>query len=226
MGGIGSMHCIGMCGPLALSIPVVTNNNVSRFTSTFLYNSGRVITYAFLGAILGIAGTAFSFFGYQQWLSIIIGALIIFFLIFPKNKFARKNILTNWFEKIRSVLSNLFFRKNYRSVFFIGLLNGLLPCGLVYMAIAGAVTTGSVLKSSLFMAAFGLGTFPIMWSISFFGGYISMNMRMGVKKLYPYIMFCMAILLIIRGMGLNIPYISPGIHQQQNLSEKTINCHE
>ena len=83
MGGIGTMHCIGMCGPLALSLPVVTNNNTSRFFSTLLYNLGRIVTYAVLGAIFGIAGSTFAFFGYQQWLSVIMGIGILLFIFLP-----------------------------------------------------------------------------------------------------------------------------------------------
>ena len=226
MGGIGTLHCVGMCGPLALSLPVVNTNNTSRFFSTLLYNMGRVITYSVLGAIIGIAGTTFAFFGYQQWLSVIIGVLILLFLLFPKNKFSKRNALSILLEKIRSKLGNLFFQKNYKSVFFIGLLNGLLPCGLVYMAIAGAVSTASVLKSSLFMAAFGLGTLPMMWSVAFFGGFINLKMRTGIKKLYPYIMFSMALLLIIRGLGLGIPYLSPALNNHGAVIQQTIECHD
>jgi len=226
MGGIGTMHCIGMCGPLALSLPVVNSSNTSRFFSTFLYNIGRVITYAVLGAFVGIAGSGFALFGYQQLLSVIIGVLIILFLVLPKRKFAKRNIILVFFEKIRSRLGNLFYRKNYRSVFFIGLLNGLLPCGLVYMAIAGAISTASVVKSSLFMAAFGLGTLPVMWSLAFFGGYINLKVRNNIKKLYPYIMFIMAVLLIVRGLGLGIPYVSPAPASQQHATQQTIECHD
>ena len=217
MGGIGSVHCIGMCGPLALSLPVVSANHTSRFISTLLYNLGRVFTYALLGALFGMIGMSVALFGYQQWLSIILGIIILVFLILPKNNsiFKQNNTVLVFFEKIRSSLGDLFLRKNYRSVFFIGLLNGLLPCGLVYMAIAGAVSTASILKSSLFMAGFGLGTLPVMWSIAFFGSSINMNMRRNIRKLYPYVMLIMAILLIVRGLGLHIPYMSPALNGEQ-----------
>lgn len=226
MGGIGSLHCIGMCGPLALSLPVVSNNNTSRFLSTFLYNIGRMFTYALIGAVIGIAGSGFALFGYQQLLSVMIGVFIILFLLFPKNGFTNRNAFTFFFDKVRNRLGDLFLRKNYRSVFFIGLLNGLLPCGLVYMAIAGAVSTASVPKSSLFMAAFGLGTLPAMWSLAFFGGYINFRVRNRIKRLYPYMMFIMAVLLIIRGLGLNIPYVSPGMQDHGVVTQKVIQCHD
>ncbi|MEP7165716.1 MAG: sulfite exporter TauE/SafE family protein [Ferruginibacter sp.] len=224
MGGIGSVHCIGMCGPLALSLPVVSNDHSSRFVSTLLYNTGRVVTYALLGAVFGLVGMSFAIFGYQQWLSLILGSLIIIFIILPKHHPVLKNnrVVLHFFEKIRSSLATLFSRKNYHSLFFIGLLNGLLPCGLVYIAIAAAVSTASIFKSSLFMAGFGLGTLPVMWSIAFFGSLVSMNMRRNIKKCYPYVMFLVGVLLVIRGLGLEIPYMSPVIGHQQ----KIVQCHD
>ena len=226
MGAVGTFHCIGMCGPLALALPVVTDNSTSRFFSTLLYNLGRVTTYSVLGAVFGIAGSSIAFFGYQQGLSITLGIIIIIFILLPKKAFAGQNVVMRIFEKLRASLGKLFIRKNYHSVYFIGLLNGLLPCGLVYLAIAGAVSTGSVLKSSLFMAAFGLGTLPVMWSIAFFGGFINIRVRQGIKKLYPYVMFAMAILLIIRGLGLNIPYLSPSVNNRNHVMDTYIECHD
>ena len=109
-------------------------------------------------------------------------------------------------------------QKNYQSVFFIGLVNGLLPCGLVYMALAGAVATTSVVKSSLFMAAFGLGTLPLMWGVSFFGSFINVQTRVIIRRAYPYLMVGMAFLLILRGLGLDIPFLSPAFHMNEGQS--------
>jgi sulfite exporter TauE/SafE len=228
MGSIGSVHCIGMCGPLALSLPVVTNDHTSRFISTLLYNAGRVFTYACLGAIFGMIGMSFAFFGYQQWLSVLLGVTIIFFIVLPKKYFqsSKNNTVIRFFENIRLSLGRLFSKRKYHSVFSIGLLNGLLPCGLVYIAIAAAVSTASVVKSSLFMASFGLGTLPVMWSIAFFGSSINMNIRLKIRKMYPYVMLLMAILLIIRGLGLEIPYMSPVLNQDQGSVKQEIICHD
>ena len=227
MGGIGSLHCVGMCGPLALSLPVVATNNAGKMLYTLLYNLGRVVTYAALGAVLGIIGASFALVGFQQGLSIIAGSLIIIYLLWPRNKFmlAGNSRLQTFFASLRNNLGKLFTQKKYHSVFFIGLLNGLLPCGLVYMAIAAAVSTASVINSSLFMAAFGLGTLPLMWSLSFFGSYITVQRRVTIRKAYPYLMFAMACLLIVRGLGLGIPYLSPDINNSGNGINKGIECH-
>jgi hypothetical protein len=179
IGALGSFHCVGMCGPIALSLPLVNTGRKSKTVSILLYNSGRVVTYSFFGALFGIMGRTFAWFGYQQRLSISLGALILLFLLLPKKSrvFEKTNILIHFFYKVRTRLGKLFQNRNYKSVFFIGILNGLLPCGLVYMAGAGAVAAASIIHSSLFMAAFGLGTFPMMISVGFFGNSISMAAR-------------------------------------------------
>ena len=227
MGSLGSVHCIGMCGPIALSLPVVQEKPSSKFIGTLLYNTGRVATYTALGAIFGMVGQGFSFFGLQQWLSISLGILILVFLVIPTGKIMRGNGAGSLFMRLRTKLAAFFAQRNYHSLFSIGLLNGLLPCGMIYMAIAAALSTAAVGKSSLFMTGFGLGTFPVMWSLSFFGSFISLRVRQHIKKLYPYIMFAMGALLIMRGMGLDIPYISPattGVNIGNTAA--AINCHD
>jgi uncharacterized protein len=211
MGLLGSFHCVGMCGPLALSLPVKDDTIQSKFFSALLYNTGRITTYSFFGLLFGTIGKSVALFGYQQWLSILLGTAILFFIILPKKvaAFNKNNFLIQFFEKIRTSLGTFFFKKNYTSLFSIGLLNGLLPCGLVYMAAAGAVATGDIVLSILFMASFGFGTLPMMWGVAFFGNYISIGIRHKIRKAYPYMMMLMACLLILRGMGLGIPYVSP-----------------
>jgi sulfite exporter TauE/SafE len=211
LGALGSIHCVGMCGPLALSLPIVNKGKSSKSISVLLYNTGRVVTYSFFGLLFGMIGKTFALFGYQQGLSIALGVVIILFLLLPHNSkiFERTNIFIHFFYKVRMWLGKLFAKRNYKSVFFIGLLNGLLPCGLVYMAVAGAIATASIVTSTLFMAFFGFGTFPMMLSVSFFGSFINVNARQKIKAAYPYLMFIIACLLIIRGLGLGIPYLSP-----------------
>jgi uncharacterized protein len=213
IGLLGSFHCVGMCGPLALSLPLNSDSFWAKFSGSVLYNAGRIVTYSAFGLVFGTIGKSVALFGYQQWLSVILGVLIIAFIILPKQVtvISKKNIVMRFFEKLRSSLGQLFLKQNYSSLFSIGLLNGLLPCGLVYMAAAGAVATGDIVKSILFMAFFGLGTLPIMWSVAFFGNYINLGIRQKIRKAYPYMMMLMACLLILRGMGLGIPYISPKV---------------
>src|SRR5690606_4364182 len=164
------------------------------------------------GLLFGILGMSFNLFGWQQLLSIMLGSLLVLFFIasfFKKRLFNHQFIQKHWNKYIIRWLTPLFHKKSWGNLFLIGLLNGLLPCGLVYMAVAGALATGNILYSSLFMGAFGLGTLPAMVTMSFAGSFISMSMRNNLRKSVPYIVGIMGILLILRGMNLNIPYISP-----------------
>lgn len=223
MGVIGSFHCIGMCGPLALALPLKDDSLFSKFTGALLYNSGRIITYSLLGMAAGSIGQSFSFFGFQQSLSIGAGTLILLLVLLPKiflGVFRNTNVAGQFFEKLRHTFGQLFFKKNQSTLFAIGFLNGLLPCGLVYLAIAGATATGKITDAVLFMAAFGAGTLPVMWSIAFWGNFINISIRQRIRKMYPYMMVLMACLLILRGMGLGIPYVSPA----ENTAAKKISC--
>jgi sulfite exporter TauE/SafE len=164
--------------------------------------------------LFGLAGKSFSIFGFQQWLSLTVGMVILFFLFLPKKwkiSYSANNIFSTYNSKIRAKLGDLFFKQNYQSLFTIGLLNGLLPCGLIYMAIAGAVVSADPLKSAFFMTSFGLGTLPVMWSVSFFGNYVGLGLRKKIRSAYPIMIGLMACLLILRGMGLGIPYVSPAL---------------
>lgn len=219
LGFLGSFHCIGMCGPIALALPV---NNKTTFQKTMListYNLGRILTYSIFGLLFGLIGQGFAIAGYQQMLSVIIGAIILIGLLVPekhthKYKFTSKTI--SIFSKIKNHLQRLFQTQSKPSFFLIGLLNGLLPCGLVYMGIAGAIATGNSLHGMLFMAVFGFGTLPIMFSLPFVGNMISLPIRNKIRKTVPVIVGMMAILLVIRGLNLGIPYISPKIDSTTN----------
>ena len=228
IGIVGSFHCVGMCGPLALALPLSNNSVITKFTGAFIYNAGRIVTYSVFGLIFGLIGQTAALFGFQQWLSIGAGALILLFIITPKKykmQHAATNYTNGFFAKLRVQLGRLFTQKKNSSLFVIGLLNGLLPCGLVYMAVAGAIAAGDVGSSVLFMAAFGLGTLPIMWSIAFFGNYVGVSLRQKIRRAYPYMMAVMACLLILRGMGLGIPYVSPGISTEQTAVDGCCNKH-
>ena len=218
IGIVGSFHCVGMCGPLALALPLSNNSFFAKFSGAFIYNAGRIVTYSVFGLVFGLIGQTAALFGFQQWLSIGTGALILLFIIIPKKykiQHSTSKFSNSFFAKLRLELGRLFTQKNHSSLFVIGLLNGLLPCGLVYMAVAGAIAAGDIGSSVLFMAAFGLGTLPIMWSVAFFGNYAGVSLRQKIRKVFPYLMALMACLLILRGMGLGIPYVSPKMNTEQ-----------
>lgn len=210
IGLLGSFHCIGMCGPIALSLPVYGKSQLEKIFLIVLYNLGRASTYACFGLLFGYIGTQFSVFGYQQIFSIIVGVLILFSVFFGRMFVARFSFFQSFLHKIKYTLAKLLqSEKQVYSYYFIGILNGLLPCGLVYIAIASAMVLGNVFASAAFMFMFGLGTFPLMMSIMVFGKFISVSTRKKIQKLIPVFVVFTGCILILRGANLGIPYLSP-----------------
>lgn len=212
IGFVGSLHCIGMCGPIALALPVYGQGVFNRIAGPLLYNTGRIITYGFLGMLFGLLGKGFVIGGYQQLLSIILGILILASMLLPasiKSRLGMTKIIAPFIAKIKSLLGRFLKQRTAGSFLIIGLLNGLLPCGLVYLAIAGAIATGDVINSGAFMMAFGIGTIPALLFVSIAAGSISLNMRSKITKAIPVFTIVMACLLILRGLDLGIPYLSP-----------------
>jgi sulfite exporter TauE/SafE len=201
-----------MCGPIALAIPLKTSSWLARITGGLIYNIGRAITYAVMGAIFGLLGRGLVMSGFQQWISVIMGAIMILSVITPslyKNRFKADKGIFSFVGKVKLSLGKLFTQRSYGSLFLIGLLNGLLPCGLVYVAIAAAIATGSSAGGALFMFIFGLGTLPMMLSISLIGNLITLELRKKITRLIPYAIVFIGVLFILRGLSLGIPFLSP-----------------
>ncbi|MDP3446097.1 MAG: sulfite exporter TauE/SafE family protein [Ignavibacteria bacterium] len=212
IGLIGSFHCIGMCGPIAIALPLGKKSWLNRITGGIIYNLGRTITYGLLGAIFGFLGKGIHMAGFQQWTSILLGAIMIASVFFPflfRGKFDFNRMTIGLSGKLVSQLRILFGKQSKSNLFLIGLLNGLLPCGLVYVAIAGAINTNDVLLGILFMVVFGLGTLPIMLSVSMVGNLISSSLKQKMNKILPVFIVILGIIFILRGLSLGIPFISP-----------------
>jgi sulfite exporter TauE/SafE len=214
MGAVGSIHCIGMCGPLAFALPIGHRNNWGRAAGGTLYNAGRIVTYTALGLFLGATSQYVISVRWQGVFSVLLGTLILVYLLLPA---ARKVVgsgtktASGPFLYLRHSLGKLMQSKKYSSLFSFGLLNGLLPCGMVYLAITVSFLTGSILKGGLFMFSFGMGTFPAMLGVVFFGSFLNQQLRMRLRRLTPVFLALMAALLILRGLGLGIPYLSPDL---------------
>lgn len=226
MGLLGSFHCVGMCGPIAMALPMGNRTNNSRLWGGIVYNLGRVFTYAFLGLVLGLAGDFLISPKIQSTVSIAFGLLIGIYLLLPPNT---KRVLKispsqTLLVRLRKQLARFLYIQNNSSLFGIGLLNGLLPCGMIYLALASSFVAGSALKGSLFMALFGLGTFPMMVAAVYFGSFLNQHIRLKLRKLVPIFLVFMAALLIVRGMNLGIPYLSPSLPGSA-LHHEAVICH-
>lgn len=208
LGFVGSAHCAGMCGPLALALPHWGRGHWSFLTGRVLYNLGRVVTYAAMGAVFGILGRGVALAGFQRWVSLVLGAGILIGL-FVSPRFANSVPVSKGVNWMKATLGRLFQRRAMPAMFGIGLLNGLLPCGLVYVACAGAIVAGTIVSGVEYMIAFGLGTLPMMLGISLVGKKLQFAMRLKVQRLIPASMAIVGLLLLLRGMALGIPYVSP-----------------
>lgn len=212
LGFLGSFHCIGMCGPIAMALPLGRESKFKRVAGGIIYNLGRVFTYGVFGLLFGLLGKGFVIGGYQQILSIALGVIILLGLLLPSritSYLGLTKVILPIVVKVKSLLGNLFKQKSYSSLFSIGVLNGLLPCGLVYLGVAGAIATGDAWNGSLFMMVFGLGTLPAMLFVSMASNAISVEWRSKVRRVVPVFVGVMACVLILRGMNLGIPYVSP-----------------
>lgn len=209
---MGSLHCIGMCGPIAFMLPVDRSSNMKKFSQIGIYHFGRLLSYGILGIIFGILGKGLYVFGLQQKLSIFIGVLMILTVLVPIRALNRYNLSKPIYKLISNLKTRLgkeLKRKTADTFLTIGFLNGFLPCGLVYMALFGAIAMGSPLQGGAYMLLFGLGTIPLMTSAIYFGGFLKGIRKQRIQKMIPVFVVIIGVLFIIRGLGLGIPYLSP-----------------
>ena len=226
LGLLGSLHCVGMCGPIAFMLPVGKSNGLQKFTQVSLYHMGRLIAYAAIGLVFGIIGHSFATFGVQQQLSIGIGILMITLVIFPQKQLERFKVTQPIYKlvnKVKQELGLAFKKDSYFNFFQLGFLNGLLPCGLVYMAVFASVATADLSNSVFYMLLFGLGTVPMMTGVIYFKGFIQKVTKFNFRKIIPYAVVVIGILFILRGMGLGIPYVSPKPAVEE--ASSTMECH-
>lgn len=217
LGFLGSLHCIGMCGPIVLALPQ-NENKLLLVINRLLYNLGRVVTYSFMGLVLGLLGGQIKLAGLQEIASIATGVIIILVVLTPsKIKAALNGIkpVSRFNELIKKGFSRLFKMKSLTGLFLIGIINGFLPCGFVYVALAGAITQADLASSILFMAFFGVGTIPVMFVASIATSFIKIKSGFQVRKLIPVLAVILAIIFILRGLSLGIPYISPDLEKMQ-----------
>lgn len=212
VGLVGSLHCIGMCGPIAVALPLGKGNTWSKLWGGVIYNLGRSATYGVLGLIFGLLGKGIQLAGFQQWVSIFLGVAMVASVFFPylfRDHFSQNLSERGFTGKIVALLRKVFQNHSRSNLLIIGLLNGLLPCGLVYVAVAAALNTNEILSGFLLMIAFGLGTIPVMLTVSMLGHTFSHQLKQRFNQIVPVFIVILGILFILRGMSLGIPYISP-----------------
>jgi sulfite exporter TauE/SafE len=225
-GLISSLHCIGMCGPIAMMLPLERNNPTKKAFQVLVYHFGRLTAYGTLGLVFGLLGKGLYLAGFQQQMSIFVGIVMIVVVLIPEKIFARYNFskpIYRIISKVKSSLGSQFKKKSPDAIFMIGLLNGFLPCGLVYAALFGAIAMQNEFYGIAYMLLYGLGTIPMMSAVVYMSNMLTNPMRGKIQKLIPIVAVCIGTLFILRGLGLGIPYVSPS-----NISlfiQHQPNCH-
>lgn len=224
LGLVSSFHCVGMCGPLALSLPLSSLPAGRRIPALMMYHAGRLSVYGALGAIFGVLGRHIYLAGFQQLFSIVLGAAILALAVlraWPSN--GGRPALDGM---IRQPLNKLIFRlwqsKDRHRYLILGMANGLLPCGMVYLAVAGALSFSRVWESVIFMIVFGTGTLPALLLLSGSSRLAGARTRVFIRKATPGLAALMGALLILRGLDLGIPFISPVLTHAPGAS---VSCH-
>lgn len=230
LGFAGSLHCVGMCGPIALSLPVNADYRSNRGLGTLLYFAGKTTTYVLLGMLFGLLGHQLVIAGWQRGLSIVLGsAMLVFALItiFKPALFHSNKLTILIGDKLSPLMGHFLRKPGAASSLVFGGLNGLLPCGLLYVALSAAVATGSVKTAAAFMLVFGISTMPLMLFLVLFSAQLSLQYRNVMRRWLPVFTAVVAVLLILRGLDLGIPYLSPHIDAMPAASRgaEAINCH-
>lgn len=227
VGLLGSAHCIGMCGPIALVLPAAQRSGARYVLGRVIYTIGRVLTYAVLGLVMGFLGRRIALAGFQQTLAVVLGIAVLLGALVPvvgARLPAQWSPLRRLYQWLSARLASLLRARSLTSLGLIGLLNGLLPCGLVYLALAGAAATADELRAVLFMVGFGGGTIPAMLAVSLAGSVVPERWRRRMTRLVPVAMAVVGVLLILRGLDLGIPLVSPELSASPSM-EGTGNCH-
>lgn len=234
LGFASGFHCIGMCGPIAISMGLTKNQKANFYLQNLTYQFGRIFTYSLLGAVLGIIGQSFEFAGFQSYLSILVGVLLVTMAVFSfggKDFASRIPMISKALLKVKINLGKILQKPDYKSRFTTGILNGLLPCGMVYMALTASLAAGGIWQSSFFMFLFGIGTLPFMFAVVFIGNFLTATLRVKILNIIPVLMIGLGALFILRGLELGIPYVSPKAeslkvnHSSKGFHMDHTNCH-
>ncbi|MDT8415810.1 MAG: sulfite exporter TauE/SafE family protein [Flavobacteriaceae bacterium] len=221
LGFLGSLHCLGMCGPIALMLPISRSNTGLAFVQIMQYHLGRIFTYALFGILFGFFGKGLALAGLQQNLSIWLGILFLSYLLFTyllKFKTPTWHAYNKVLMFLQARMSQFFKSKKPGATFVMGVLNGFLPCGMVYMALFGSMAMASLELGMMYMMLFGLGTVPLM-SLAAYMGRKPGFLKIRWQRVLPVMIFVFGVYFLLRGLGLGIPYVSPAVQHLQVKAE-------
>jgi sulfite exporter TauE/SafE len=198
-----------MCGPLAIAFSNKDGNSrYQNVVSALSYNLGRTFTYSLLGLFFGTLGSFLLIADLQKAISIILGILLIISFLFTidiDNTISNHRLLHSFYSRIRSLISNMMQKSQEFHPFQLGMANGLLPCGLVYLSLAGSLATGTMIGGMGFMFLFGIGTLPMLFSLTTGIGFFPLSARTKFRKILPYVTLVFGCFLIYRGVMVDMP---------------------
>ena len=228
LGIVSNLHCFGMCGPIAFALPLNRTSKSSLIIGILKYHLGRILVYSFLGYLVGFIGLGIKMIGILQTVSILSGIFVILYAW--RNTHLFQNLLPELKASFNFVPSNTIgklMRSNSKiKLFGLGMLNGLLPCGMVFTALIASILTGNPYNSGISMFSFGLGTLPGMIVMNYFTSRLNLSYKSKINRYLPYIVTVIGILMILRGLNLNIPYISPRATILESKKEMKFECCE
>lgn len=217
LGLASSLHCAGMCGPLVISMPFYNADGQLSWKSVVEYHFGKTLMYATLGAVFGVFGMGIRISGFQQIFSIAFGIILLLIVLGPRFSPVIKTVVHKLEAWYSSMVSKVLTFKKGGAFVVLGLTNGIIPCGMVYVALGASVMAYSITYGALFMACFGLGTLPILTSIIAGRTFLSRSLSANFGKLKNAAVILLALLFILRGMNLGIPYLSPKMGEDHKL---------
>lgn len=202
LGFAGSLHCAGMCSPLAFAV-----TSKSGLANKILYNVGRIFMYCLMGAVVSSIGVVLPVY-VQYAISITLGVALLIIGVTGSNfKIPLLTPLIRVTSFIKAQFSNFLQQKRYGSVFMMGILNGILPCGLTFLALTACITLNGPIGGFIFMAAFGAGTLPVMLGLISIIPFFAKHFKFNVAKLSVAMQLAAGCLLIVR-----VLLVDPGAH--------------
>lgn len=208
MGLISSFHCVGMCGPIALALPVHKGTRAQQIQGVLAYNAGRALTYSAFGMVIGALGASLAWMGILRYASVAVGLAMLAYVLWPSGLGQRLHMPLFWQKNVgqlRQKMGSYLKRSDLPSMVLLGMLNGAIPCGMVYMALMSSVATGSIWGGGAFMALFGLGTMPAMLALGLARQQFTPALRTRIRKLTPVLVAIAGIWLVARGVMTSYP---------------------
>ncbi|NOQ74946.1 MAG: sulfite exporter TauE/SafE family protein [Crocinitomix sp.] len=202
LGLVGSWHCIGMCGPIALMVPGSKGKN--RIYSILLYHGGKILAYLLIGLLFGLLSVFVTSFKVQAIITISVGVLMALIAFLPAilNRIERKG--SQFFSplvRIKNQMAKAMNKNRLEYTFYIGFLNGFIPCGMVYIAALGAIAQPNIIDSMLFMVFFGLGTMPFMSALIFASNFFKQKFGRIAVPLRTFAFCAVGFFMIYRGVS-------------------------